>query len=62
MCVYYCAQLLYVTQQRTILIIFPLILQIMTIAQTMSIAAHKILRSKMVHFKSLSEGTDRLID
>jgi len=35
-CVYHCVQLSYTTQHRTVLIIFPLILQTIIIAQTMS--------------------------
>jgi len=35
-CVCHCAQLLYTTQHRTLLIIFPLILQTIIIAQVMS--------------------------
>jgi len=35
-CAYHCAQLSYTTQHRTVLIIFPLILQTIIIAQTMS--------------------------
>jgi len=37
MCAYHCAQLLYTTQHRAILIIFPLILQTSTRAQMLSI-------------------------
>jgi len=35
-CTYHCAQLSYTTQHRTVLTIFPLILQTITIAQMMS--------------------------
>ena len=35
-CVYHCAQLVYTTQQRRVLIIFPFILQTIIIAQMMS--------------------------
>ena len=35
-CVYYCVQLSYTTQHRTVLIMFPLILQTIIIAQMMS--------------------------
>jgi len=35
-CAYHCAQLLYTTQHRTVLMIFPLILQTVIIAQMMS--------------------------
>jgi len=35
-CAYHCAQLSYTTQHRTVLIIFPLILQTIIIAQTMA--------------------------
>ena len=36
-CAYHCAQLPYTTQHRTVLIIFPLILQTITVAQMLSI-------------------------
>jgi len=36
MCTHHCAQLSYTTQHRTVLIIFPLIIQTVIIAQMMS--------------------------
>jgi len=40
-CAYHCAQLLYTTQHRTVLIIFPLILQTSTRAQMLSIGGEE---------------------
>jgi len=46
MCVYRCAQLLYTTQHRTVLIISPFILQTIMIAQMMSTKAEGVQTSK----------------
>jgi len=47
-CAYHCAQLLYTTEHRTVLIIFPLILQTITIAQTMSTGGGGGVRANMM--------------
>ena len=42
MCVYHCAQWSYTTQHRTVLTIFPLILQTITIAQLLSTGGERV--------------------
>jgi len=48
-CAYLCVQLLYTTQHRTVLIIFPLNLQTITIALMLSIGG-SLVSLKMRHF------------
>jgi len=50
MCAYYCAQMSYTTRHRTVLIIFPLILQTITIVQMMFL----ILPNKQTNSTNLS--------
>jgi len=45
-CVYHCAQLSYTTRHRTVLIIFPLILQTIIIAQMLSTGGERITKQE----------------
>jgi len=49
-CVYHCAQLLYTTQHRAVLIIFPLILQTSTRAQMLSTVGDKVRVKTIMYF------------
>jgi len=60
-CVYHCVQLSYTTQHRTVVIIFPLILQTIIIAQMMSIGGRGVLSEySVVKWTSNYEDTSAM--